>query len=340
MLLAGDIGGTKTTLAIFQTPQNIVSPVIKNTFQSSKYSSLESLLKDFLSKVDYQINAACFGVAGPVLNGRAAITNLPWIIDEAELQKTLNLSSMCLMNDLLATATYVPFLNSATDKLTLHEGKPVSGGAIAVIAPGTGLGEAFLAWDGNRYRAYASEGGHTDFAPRNPSEIELLRYLQGKMTHVSYERVCSGMGVREIYSFFHKFMGITEEHEQISHEISEAEDPTPIIVNAAMGQAHCELCVKALNTFVEILGAEAGNLGLKVLATNGVYLAGGIPLHVLPALLNGRFLKAFNAKGRMSNLVSNIPIHVITNTNIALYGAARLGFEIMEKEMKIVTKVK
>ena len=330
VLLAGDIGGTKTTLAIFSSSDDVTSPVIQNTFSSSRYHSLEGILRDFLSRISYPVDMACFGVAGPVLEGHATITNLPWDLDELELQGKYMLSRVRLINDLLATATFIPSLNR-TDVVTLHEGKPVSGGAIAVIAPGTGLGEAFLVWDGDNYRAHASEGGHCDFAPSTPSEIELLRYLQGRMDHVSYERVCSGQGLRQIYSFFHDFIGITEEHAQISKEISEADDPTPIIVRAGIGKVHCELCVKTLNTFLEILGAEAGNLALKVLATNGIYLAGGIPVHVLPALQGGGFTKALKAKGRMTGLLSSVPVHVVTNPNIALYGAAKLGFEMMEK---------
>lgn len=334
MLLAGDIGGTKTTLGIFSSPEEITSPEIDNTFSSSKYDSFESILKDFLSRGDYSIDAACFGVAGPVLDGHATTTNLPWVLDEGVLRSRLNLRHVHLINDLMATAIFIPTLDPSKDLLTLNEGKPVNGGAIAVIAPGTGLGEAYLVWDGKKYRPHASEGGHCDFAPRNPSEIELLRYLQDKLDHVSYERVCSGQGLRQVYAFFHKFMGITEEHADIARGISEADDPTPIIVNAGIRKVHCELCVKTLNTFIEILGAEAGNLGLKVLARSGIYLAGGVPGHILPALQEGRFIQALKAKGRMSELLSDFPVHVVTNPDAALYGVAKYGFEMMNMNRK------
>lgn len=332
-LLAGDIGGTKSVLAIFSSEAKLNSPLIQSTFQSSKYDSLESLVRDFLSNVNYSIDSACFGVAGPVLNGRSSVTNLPWVLDETELKEAFKLPSVCLLNDLLATALYIPLLQP-DDYATLSKGQPVSNGTIGVIAPGTGLGEAFLAWDGAKYKPYASEGGHCDYAPRNASEIELLRYLSEKLDHVSYERVCSGPGLRDVYTFFHKFIGITEEHEQIANEIAEADDPTPVIVNAGIQKMRCELCVKTLYTFVEILGAEASNLALKVLATGGIYLAGGIPTHLLPALQEGRFMKAFTKKGRMTNLVSNIPVHVVMNPNIALFGAAKFGFEIAMMDRK------
>ena len=328
MLLAGDIGGTKTTLAIFSSLEDIAIPVVQKTFSSSKYDSLEAVLSEFLSNVDYSVDTACFGVAGPVIGGRAKITNLPWVIDKSELCSRLKIRSAFLFNDLLTTATFIPSLDPSKDLVTLRQGKAVSGGAIAVVAPGTGLGEAFLVWDGSRYRAFPSEGGHCDFAPHNPVGIELLRYLEGKLDHVSYERVCSGQGLRQIYTFFHKFMGITEVHKEIAKDISEADDPTPIIANEGIRKDHCELCVKTLDMFVEILGGEAGNLALKVLATNGIYLAGGMPLHILPVLKEPRFIEAITEKGRMSGLLSNIPVHVVTNPNIALYGAAKLGFEM------------
>lgn len=327
-LLAGDIGGTKTTLAIFASQSELTTPLVESTFSSAKYSSFESVVRDFLSKVNYSVDLGSFGVAGPVFNGRSSLPNLPWVIDELELEKALKFHSVFLLNDLLATAMYIPLLPSE-DYVTLSEGRSVLHGTIGVIAPGTGLGEAFLSWDGTKYHPHASEGGHCDFAPRNPPEIELLRYLSEKLEHVSYERVCSGLGLREIYAFFHKFIGITEEHEKIAKEIAEADDPTPVIVNAGIQKMHCELCVKTLYTFVEILGAEAGNLALKVLAMGGIYLAGGIPTHLLPVLQEGRFMQAFKKKGRMSSLVANIPVHVVMNPKIALFGAAKFGYEMM-----------
>jgi len=231
-----------------------------------------------------------------------------------------------LLNDLAAIAHAVPFLEPA-DLHTLNEGQPVPGGAIAVIAPGTGLGEAFLTWDGARYRPHASEGGHTDFAPNNPFEVELLRTLQDRFEHVGYERVCSGRGLPNIYAYL-KDSGYAEEPAWLTEQLASTDDPTPVIVNAALdGERPCELCVATLNAFVSILGAEAGNLALKVLAGGGVYLGGGIPPRILPALEDEQFMKAFRHKGRMSDFLARVPMRVILNPKVALVGAACHGLE-------------
>jgi glucokinase len=329
LILAGDIGGTKISLGVFSSSQEIRKPLVEKTYSSAKYNSLENLLREFLSGVNYPIDSASFGVAGPVLNGRSTLPNLPWVIDEEEIQHALRLPSVKILNDLVASASFLPYLERK-DYQVLNAGRPLSHGAIGVIAPGTGLGEAFLTWNGMKYQAFASEGGHSDFAPTSPSQIELCRYLQGKLDHVSYERVCSGLGLREIYAYFHNFIGITEEHAKIAKALSEADDPTPVIVDAALGKVHCELCSETLNTFVSILAAEASNLALKVLATNGVYVAGGVPLHMRSALENPRFMDTFKHKGRMSKLVSDIPVYLVLNPKVGLLGAARFGMEVLK----------
>ena len=327
MLLAADIGGTKTNLAIFSPEAGPRAPLAEARFPSADYPSLEALVREFLSQVDVEVEWASFGVAGPVVAGRATITNLPWVMEEEQLQATLNLSSARLLNDLAAIAHAVPFLESA-DLHTLNEGQPTPGGAIAIVAPGTGLGEAFLTWDGSRYRPYASEGGHADFAPTNPLEIELLRYLQHRFQHVSYERVCSGRGLPNIYAFL-KHSGYADEPDWLAEQLAAADDPTPVIVNTALDREKtCELCVATLDTFVSILGAEAGNLALKVLASGGVYLSGGIPPRILPALEQERFMEAFRSKGRMSDLLARVPVHVILNPKVALLGVACHGLEL------------
>ena len=327
MLLAGDIGGTKTNLAVFSPEDGPRAPLAETTFPSADYPSLEALVREFLAQVSLPVERASFGVAGPVVASRATITNLPWVMEEAQLQEALNLSSVRLLNDLAAIAHAVPFLEPA-DLHTLNVGQPTLGGAIAVIAPGTGLGEAFLTWDGTRYRAHASEGGHADFAPTNPFEVELLRYLQDRFEHVSYERVCSGRGLPNVYAYL-KDSGYADEPAWLTEQLAVADDPTPGIVNAALGDERpCELCVATLNAFVSILGAEAGNLALKVLATGGVYLGGGIPPRILPALEQERFMEALRRKGRMSDLLARVPVHVILNPKVALLGAACHGLEL------------
>jgi glucokinase len=327
LVLAGDVGGTKTNLAVFSPEGGPRAPLAEATFPSIEYHSLEDLALEFLSCADLKVERASFGVAGPVVAGRATITNLSWIIDEVKLQEMLNLSSVRLLNDLEAIAHAVPFLEPA-DLDTLSEGQPSPGGNIAVIAPGTGLGEAFLTWDGSRYRAYASEGGHTDFGPTNELEIELLRYLQDRFRHVSYEWICSGVGLPNIYAYL-KDSGYADEPVWLAEQLAAADDLTPTIVTVALDKTRpCELCIATLNTFVSILGAEAGNLALKVLATGGVYLGGGIPPRILPALKHERFIAAFRRKGRLSDLLARVPVYVILNPKAALLGAAYHGLEM------------
>jgi glucokinase len=297
------------------------------TFPSTDYPSLEALVREFLAQLDLKPEGASFGASGPVVAGRVTVTNLPWVIDETQLQAALNLSFVHLLNDLEAIAHAVPLLEPA-DLHNLNEGQPTPGGNIAVIAPGTGLGEAFLTWDGARYRPHASEGGHTDFAPTNPLEVELLRYLQHRYEHVSYEWVCSGQGLPNIYAFL-KDGGYAEEPAWLAEQLAAADDPTPVIVNVALDdEKPSELCAATLNAFVSILGAEAGNLALKVLATGGVYLGGGIPPRILPALKRERFMKAFRHKGRLSGLLARMPVHVILNPKVALLGVACHGLEL------------
>jgi glucokinase len=325
MLLAGDVGGTKTNLAVFSPENGPYRPLVEATFPSGRYASLEALVGEFLSKVDVQIERASFGVAGPVVAGRAVITNLPWTIVERQLQEVLDLSSVKLLNDLAAIAYAAPVLKPS-DLHTLNQGEPVPGGTLAVIAPGTGLGEAFLTWDGVRFSPVPSEGGHASFAPIDALQVDLLRYLQQRFEHVSFERVCSGKGLPNIYAFL-RDSGHADEPDWLAARLAEADDPNPIITQAALDK-ECELCVATLNTFVSILGAEAGNLALKVLATGGVYLGGGIPRRILPLLQAERFMQCFAHKGRFAALLSRVPVHVILHPKAALFGAACYGLEL------------
>lgn len=320
-ILAGDIGGTKTHLAVFSSTRGVHASLAEATFASRDYPSLGAIVREFLSRIETKVDRAGFGVAGPVVRGKATITNLPWVMDEETLARELGLSSVDLFNDLQAIAAAVPHLG-AGDLHPLNRGRAAAGAAIAVIAPGTGLGEAYLVWDGARYRAYPSEGGHADFAPADARQAGLLAYLRERFEHVSFERVCSGMGFPNIFAFL-KQSGGAEEPQWLAERLAASEDPMPVIVEAALDATRpCGLCRAALEMFVSILGAEAGNLALKVMATGGVYLGGGIPPRILPALQAGLFLKAFRGKGRMTALMNNIPIHVILNPKAALLGAA------------------
>ncbi len=323
-LLAGDIGGTKTNVAIVSSNSGPHRPLAEATFSSADYPSLEALVQEFCTQVDMQVDLASFGVAGPVVAGHATVTDLPWVMDEVQLAKALNLERVHLMNDLVAIANAVPNLD-VTDLHTLNAGTPIANGAIAVVAPGTGLGEAYLVHDGTRYRAYPSEGGHADFAPNNELEADLLCYLRQKFGSVSWERVCSGKGIPNIYEYL-KASGIAEEPDWLAAKLEAAGDPTPTIINTALSDEQtCALCTMTLNCFVSILGSETGNMALKVLATGGVYLGGGIPPRILPALQDSRLTDAFLNKGRLSELLKQIPVHVILNPKAALFGAACYG---------------
>lgn len=322
MLLAGDIGGTKTVLALFERQAGAAlitrHPVLERTFPSQQYASLELIIEEFLRDCPHTVAAASFGVAGPVVDGRAQVTNLPWVIDAAAIGEQFGFG-VHLLNDLEALATAVPYLQGA-DLVTLNEGAPVENGAIGVIAPGTGLGEGFLVWHATRYEAFPSEGGHCAFGPTTPLQLEMLNYWLPRMGHVSYERVCSGIGIPNIYTFL-RDSGRYPEPEWLREALDDATDLTPVIVRAAVA-SEADICVATLELFMEILGDQAGNLALTVLATGGIFLGGGIPGRILPQLQKGPFMRFFKDKGRFSEMMSRIPVHVIFNPKAALYGTA------------------
>lgn len=323
LLLAGDIGGTKTALALFSPDAGPRRPVAEATFPSGAYASLEAIVTQFLAGKDARLAQASFGIAGPVVDCRAQVTNLPWQVDGHALSQAVQVPVL-LLNDLEAIAHAVPSL-TGSDLVALNPGEPVPRGPVAVIAPGTGLGEAFLVWEAGRYRPYASEGGHADFAPTTPTQVELLIYLQARFGHVSYERVCSGRGLPNMYSFL-KDRGHFTEPGWLREQLAAADDPTPVIVQVAL-EKKADLGAAALDMFVAILGSEAGNLALKVMAIGGVYLGGGIPPRILPRLKEAAFMQAFTRKGRFSELLARVPVHVIANPKVALYGAACHGLE-------------
>jgi glucokinase len=325
MLVAGDIGGTKTDLAVYSIESGPHTPLAQAQFHSADFPSLQAMVSEFLDQVKVPVEYASFDVAGPVIDGHVKTTNLPWMMDVVSLAKDLKLKSVHLMNDLEAVARAVPVLR-AIDLVMLNEGQPVPKGTIAVIAPGTGLGESFLTWDGSQYLAHSSEGGHSDFAPTDEQQIRLLRYLLPRFGHVGVERVCSGIGLPNIYEFLRDEEHISECPE-VAQLIASAKDHTKAIVEAAGDPTNpSELCRATIEMFVSILASEAGNLALKVLATGGVYLAGGVALHLLGTLGQPQFIQAFANKGRFKDLMRRIPIHVIT-TRAALVGAANFGLE-------------
>jgi glucokinase len=330
MLLAGDIGGTKTVLAVFSAKGDV--PVQEKSYPSAQYASLELLIQGYLKEIKEPVDSACFAVAGPVVAGRARITNLPWIIDAAALKVGFDWKHVSLMNDLEAVAYAVPSLPS-NDIHHLSVGKPSQGGNIAVVAPGTGLGEAFLTMDNGRHIAHASEGSHASFAPTNALQIGLLSFLLEKkgFKHVSFERVCSGgLGIPNLYAYL-KETGIAEEPGSLAEELAASLDPTPVIINNALDPARANaLCTKTLELFVDILGAECGNHALKVMATGGIYLGGGIPPRILSSLQKPAFLEALRSKGRFRALLTDIPVHVILNPKAGLLGAAAFGFDNRE----------
>jgi glucokinase len=328
MLIAGDIGGTKTDLAIYSIESGPHAPLAQAEVHSADYPSLQALVTEFLAQVKMPVDVASFDVAGPVINGHVKTTNLPWVMDESTMAKDLNLKVVHLMNDLEAVARAVPALR-AEDVLTINRGEAVANAPIAIIAPGTGLGESFLTWDGSQYVAHGSEGGHSDFAPTDQRQIRLLAYLLPRLGHVGVERVCSGIGVPNIYEFLRDVEKIPETPE-VAGLIASAKDYTKVIVETALDPNHpSQLCRSTVEMLVQILASEAANLALKVLATGGIYLAGGVALHLLAALQDPRFMQGFTNKGRFKDLMSRIPIHVIT-TRAALVGAASYGLESLK----------
>ncbi len=322
MLLAGDIGGTKTVLALFSFAAGPRRPLATRQFASQTYPSLTTVIQAFLAERPERPDQACFGVAGPVFQGRAQTTNLPWHIDGAELADAFALDRVTLLNDLAAVAHAIPLLEEP-DLAVITAGQAEERGPIAVLAPGTGLGEAFIIWKGNRYRSLATEGGHKSFAPTTPLQVELLRYLMPRLGHVSFERVCSGRGIPNLYAFL-RDSGRYDEPPWLQQALAQADDPTPVIFDGAQARED-PLCQATVALFVEILGGEAGNLALQVLATGGIYLGGGIPPRILPALQSDVFRQAFCHKGRFAGFLRDVPIRVILNNQAALLGTARYG---------------
>jgi glucokinase len=317
MILAGDVGGTKVHLALFDFTDGNLKHARDKVFPAKEYSGLEEIVKEFV--VSEKVTAACFGVPGPVREGRLRLTNLPWTLDSKELAQDLKIDYVFLINDLQANGFGIAELG-ADQIYTLSEGDARQVGNRALISAGTGLGEAFLIWDGRDYVPYPSEGGHSDFAPRDEDEIDLLRFLRQKYNgRISFERVVSGQGLTNIYEFLRDVRGL-EEPAWLADRIRQ-EDPNAVITESAQ-KAKSQLCEKTVDMFVSAYGAEAGNLALKILSVGGLYVGGGIAPRILEKLKDGTFMKAFTDKGRLSQLLVNIPVRVILESRTALIGAA------------------
>ena len=319
LILAGDIGGTTTRLAFYRVVDGGLVTVVQEQFFSGNHGSLIAVLRAFLGSVALVPERACFGIAGPVRGNRVHTPNLPWVVDGAELATELGLSGVTLINDLQANAYGIPLLKQ-TDFALLNAGESEPTGTIAVISPGTGLGEAIAVWDGTMHRPLAGEWGHADFAPRNELECELLLSLRTEFGRVSYERILSGPGLVRIYNFLRDRHGFPEN--PVVHAAMVQGSPAAVITGAAM-DGSCPLCSQTLDLFVALFGAEAGNLALRALATGGVYLGGGIAPKILERLRAPLFMQNFNAKGRLHPLLETIPVRVILNEYTALLGAGR-----------------
>jgi len=322
MILAGDVGGTKTDLALFEEQGDRLIERRYQRFESRRYPDLVSLLREFLAGDDGAVVRAGFGVPGPVVDGRGAATNLSWVVDVRDLESLLDRKPVLLVNDLVATAAGI--LDLSEDRLvTLHPGLPRPAGTRAVIAPGTGLGESALFWNGSGYHAMPSEGGHADFAARNEEEIALLEYLLERQTRVSYEHLLSGPGFSRIYDFLRDTHRVREPDE-VARELAGAPDRNAAITRLAMTRG-VEICARALRRWVSILGAEAGNLALRTVAEGGVYLAGGIVGRLVESLRDPVLLEAFLSKQPLDPLVRQVPVRVVLEERTALLGAARLA---------------
>ncbi len=317
MILAGDVGGTKVHLALYDFINGKLSYSRDARYPAKDFSGLEEIVRLFLGSDT--VTSACFGVPGPVRDGRLRLTNLPWTLDSRELSFMLKIDHVFLINDLEANGYGVAEL-TPDQIFTLSEGDASQIGNRALIAAGTGLGEGILAWNGKLHIPMPSEGGHSDYAPRNEDEIDLLRYLKQKYNgRISFERVVSGMGFTNIYDFLRDVRGM-EEPEWLRARM-ESEDPNAVITELALA-AKSEICEKTLDMFVSAYGAEAGNLALKVLSIGGLYIGGGIGPRILEKLKDGTFMKAFTDKGRLSQLLINMPVRVILESRAALLGAA------------------
>ncbi len=322
MILAGDIGGTSTRLAYFERRNDHLTSVAEHTYRSREHDTLQSAVMKFITEQNIRVQVACFGIAGPIRDRKVETPNLPWNIDATVLERELGIAHVSLINDLEANAYGLSEL-SDEDFATLAAGSGDSVGNRAVISAGTGLGEAGLYWDGKSHRPFPCEGGHCDFAPTTDLQIEMLQFLAKKFNgHVSMERVLSGPGLFNVYAFL-RDTGKGKEESWLAEEMKVRDPSACVSTYGLLGKS--PLCEQALDLFVEIYGAEAGNLALKLMALGGVYLGGGIAPKILAKLQHPRFMDAFKNKGRLGKLLDQIPVRVILNDKTALLGSAHVA---------------
>ena len=318
-VLAGDLGGTKTRLALFEAGGGNMKVVDEQVYHSKEYASFGAVLQEFAKRQPAkQPQRVCIGVAGPVFKGKVELTNLSRELSVTDIQQALNVQDATLINDLEATAYGLATLTNDS-LVTLHRGEPSAGGNMAIIAPGTGLGEAGLYWDGELYSPFATEGGHCDFSPRNELDMELLEYLQEKYNIVSWERLVSGPGIYDTFKFLRdiRHMHVPDWLETDLRE----KDPAAIISGNAIDQK-VSICIKTMELFVRYLARESANLVFKMKATGGLFLGGGIPPRIIPLLEDNNYYHHYLQGDRLIELLASVPLHVISNDKAALWGAA------------------
>ncbi len=318
MILAGDLGGTKLNLGLFEVRQGKLARLASKRYATQRSSGLDAMVQDFLGEAHGKVMAACFGIAGPVVDNKVHGTNLPWDVDGAFMARLLGLNRVRLLNDLEAAAYGVGVME-ARDLETLHVGVETLEANRAVIAAGTGLGEGVLFWDGKQHVPMATEAGHADFAPNTDQQADLWKYLRTHAEYVSSETILSGGGFQRV----HEFLDPSVRHPGFDdHKI----DPAPEIARSGLS-GECPVCVATLDLWVEIYGAEAGNLALRSVARGGIYITGGIAVKILPKMKNGRFVAAVSHKEKLGDFLTKIPIHVVLNENCPLLGAAFVAWK-------------
>ena len=320
MILAGEIGATRTRLAAFDADGNKLQLVVEKTYLSQEHGGLPEMITTFIKTEGIPVQSACFGVAGPVTAGRSKISNLPWTIDSRELASQLKLNSVGLINDLEAYAYGIDALESK-DFITLSEGADDAEGNRAVISARTGLGVAGMYWDGFRHHPFACEGGHADFSPRNKLEIELLDYLQGKHRRVSCERILSGPGIKNIYDFLRDTKKV-DEPKELREQMGQAPDP-PALISKLAAEGKAPICDQTMSLFVSIYGAETGNCALYFMSTGGIFIGGSIAAKNVNKMKDPAFMQSFLAKGRMTQLLQQMPVKIVLNDDSGIIGAAR-----------------